>query len=233
MSDDFVNQLTLNCLISKTQLQKLNRHLKETTENIKKTNKEIYGDRVKQLFNDLLVDKPMDNVLQEVNIGFDYFFDKCVYYFKAIDNNECLEKDREYNADIIKDDIDYEREERDIANGNYREEEREEGYEEEEEGYEEREDEEREDEEKEDEEKEDEEKEEKEDEEEREEPIIKKTMDDRFKLQSTLIVRKKTNKKTCNSTGVEDIQQLPLDWFQSVKQNTKQHKIIPRQKEHM
>jgi hypothetical protein len=213
MSDDFVNQLTLNCLISKTQLQKLNRHLKENTETIKKTNKEIYGDRVKKLFEDLLVDRPIDNVLQEVNIAFDYFFDKCVYYFKAIDNNECLEKDRiENNEDIIKDDIDYEREERDIANGNYREQD---GEEEEEEGYGE----------------EQEEEEQEEEEQEEREQIVKKTIDDRFKLQSTLIVRKKTNKKTCNSTGVEDIQKLPLDWFQSVKQNNKQHKIIPRQKE--
>ena len=214
MSEDFVNQLTLNCLISKTQLLKLNRHLKENTETIKKTNKEIYGDRVKKLFEDLLVDRPIDNVLQEVNIAFDYFFDKCVYYFKAIDNNECLEKDRiENNEDNIKDDIDYEREERDIANGNYREqdgEEDEEEEEEEEEGYGE---------------------EQEEEEQEEREQIVKKTIDDRFKLQSTLIVRKKTNKKTCNSTGVEDIQKLPLDWFQSVKQNNKQHKIIPRQKE--
>ena len=193
MSEDFVNQLTLNCLISKTQLQKLNRHLKENAEDIKKSNKELYGDRVKQLFNDLLVDKSIDNVLQEVNIAFDYFFDKCVYYFKAIDNNESLEKDRGYKEVIIKDDIDYEREERDIANGNYREE----------------------------------------DDEREEKSTIKKPMDDRFKLQSTLIVRKKMNKKTCISTGVEDIQKLPLDWFHSAKQNNKQNKIIPRQKEHM
>ena len=196
MSEDFVNQLTLNCLISKTQLQKLTRHLKENTENIKKTNKEIYGDRLKQLFNDLLLDNPPDNMLQDVNISFDYFLDKCVYYFKAIDNNESLEKDR-FNCDDIKDDIDYEREERAIANGNYRE------------------------------------KEEEEEEEEEETPVIKKTLDDRFNLQSTLIVRKKTNTKTSNSTGVDDIQKLPLDWFQSVKQTNKQNKIIPRQKEHM
>ena len=211
MSEDFVNQLTLNCLISKTQLQKLTRHLKENTENIKKTNKEIYGDRLKQLFNDLLLDNPPDNMLQDVNISFDYFLDKCVYYFKAIDNNESLEKDR-FSCDDIKDDIDYEREERDIANGNYREQD---GEEEEEEGYGE----------------EQEEEEQEEEEQEEREQIVKKTIDDRFKLQSTLIVRKKTNKKTCNSTGVEDIQKLPLDWFQSVKQNNKQHKIIPRQKE--
>jgi hypothetical protein len=211
MSEDFVNQLTLNCLISKTQLQKLNRHLKENTENIKKTNKEIYGDRVKQLFNDLIVDKSIDNLLQEVNIAFDYFFDKCVYYFKAIDNNESLEKDRfdTNNTNIIKDDIDYEREERDIANGNYREQEEQEEQEEEEE------------------------EEEEEEQEEEDKSTIKKSMDDRFKLQSTLIVRKKMNKKTCISTGVEDIQKIPLDWFHSVKQNNKQHKIIPRQKEHI
>jgi hypothetical protein len=203
MSEDFVNQLTLNCLISKTQLQKLTRHLKENTENIKKTNKEIYGDRLKQLFNDLLLDNPPDNMLQDVNISFDYFLDKCVYYFKAIDNNESLEKDR-FNCDDIKDDIDYEREERAIANGNYREKEEEEEEEEEED-----------------------------EEEEEETPVIKKTLDDRFNLQSTLIVRKKTNTKTSNSTGVDDIQKLPLDWFQSVKQTNKQNKIIPRQKEHM
>jgi hypothetical protein len=230
MSDDFVNQLTLNCLISKTQLQKLNRHLKENTETLKKTNKEVYGDRVKQLFEALLVDKPIDNVLQEVNIAFDYFFDKCVYYFKAIDNNECLEKDRlNNNEDIIKDDIDYEREEREIANGNYREREREDDDSEEDnerEDNDSEEDNEREDDEREDNDSE-------EDDEREEDQIVKKTIDDRFKLQSTLIVRKKTNKKNCNSTGVEDIQKLPLDWFQSVKQNNKQNKIIPRQKEHV
>ena len=78
-----------------------------------------------------------------------------------------------------------------------------------------------------------EEEEEDEEEEEEETPVIKKTLDDRFNLQSTLIVRKKTNTKTSNSTGVDDIQKLPLDWFQSVKQTNKQNKIIPRQKEHM
>jgi len=230
MSEDFVNQLTLNCLISKTQLQKLNRHLKENTENIKKTNKEIYGDRVKQLFNDLIVDKSIDNLLQEVNIAFDYFFDKCVYYFKAIDNNESLEKDR-FDTNIIKDDIDYEREERDIANGNYREQEEQEEEQEEEEEEEEEEQEDEEQEEQEEEEEEEEEDNEREEEEDK--STIKKSMDDRFKLQSTLIVRKKMNKKTCISTGVEDLKQLPLDWFHSVKQNNKQNKIIPRQKEHI
>ena len=51
MSDDLVNQLTLNFLISKNQLQKLNKKLKDTTEIKRKSDKEIYEDRIKKLFN--------------------------------------------------------------------------------------------------------------------------------------------------------------------------------------
>ena len=42
MSEDFVNQITLSYLISKTQLQKLNKKMKETTENNRKTDKDIH-----------------------------------------------------------------------------------------------------------------------------------------------------------------------------------------------
>ena len=38
-------------------------------------------------------------------------------------------------------------------------------------------------------------------------------------------------KKPVNSVGVEDIQKLPLDWFQNVRQSYKTNKIIPRKKE--
>ena len=91
MSEDLVNQLTLSFLISKKQLQKLNKRLKETTETSRMSDKEIYNERIKNLFNDLLVDKPPTNLLQEVQTGFDFFLDKCIYYFKASDNNELLE----------------------------------------------------------------------------------------------------------------------------------------------
>ena len=35
-----------------------------------------------------------------INIAFDYFFDKCVYYFKARDDSYTLEKEREICNDI-------------------------------------------------------------------------------------------------------------------------------------
>jgi hypothetical protein len=216
MSDDLVNQLTLNFLISKNQLQKLNKKLKDTTETKRKGDKEIYEERIKILFNDLLVDNPPTNLLQEVKTGFDFFLDKCIYYLKASDNNELLEKERtnidDQSHDIIQDDIDYEKEERDIENGNY-----------EEHSEEEQDDEEQDDEEQYDEE---------EDDEKLDKHADKKTISSSrpFIHQSPVIVQNKY-KKTTSSIGVEDIQKLPLDWFQNVRQDYKKNKIIPRKKE--
>ena len=125
MSNDLVNQLTLNFLISKTQLQKLNKKIKDTSdqERLREINK--YNERIKNLFCDLLVCQPPDDLLLEVKNTFDSFIDKAIYYFKAHDNNIELEMERT----DIKEDIDYEREEREIEKGNYKE--REEGQEEE------------------------------------------------------------------------------------------------------
>ena len=39
------------------------------------------------------------------------------------------------------------------------------------------------------------------------------------------------NKYTNQSHGVDDIQKLPLNWFENLRQNYKQNNIIPRKKE--
>jgi hypothetical protein len=110
MSNELVDQLTLNFLISKTQLQKLNKKLKETTDNNRKTDKEMYGERIKELFSDLLVDNKPEDLLQDVETGFQFFLDKCIYYFKVRDTNKSLEQEQDVVDDIIKDDIDYDKE---------------------------------------------------------------------------------------------------------------------------
>jgi hypothetical protein len=199
MSEDLVNQITLSCLISKNQLQKLNKKLNENTENNRKSNKDIYEDRIKTLFYDLLKDREPDDLLQEVKTGFDFFLDKCIYYFKAVDNNELLEKERSNtlsDCDYIKDDINFEKEERDIERGNYKEED---------------------DDEEEDEDDED-------DEKDKLEECVAETKNNTF-------VKSKYSKKSNISEGVENIQQLPLNWFQNVRQDYKKNKIIPRKKE--
>ena len=120
MSNDLVNQLTLNFLISKAQLQKLNKKAKETSDQKRLREIQEYNDRIKNLFCDLLVCQAPDDLLFEVKNTFDNFIDKAIYYFKAHDNNNDLEMERSVND--IKEDIDYEKEAREIENGNYLEE---------------------------------------------------------------------------------------------------------------
>ena len=233
MSEDFVNQLTLNFLISKHQLQKLNKKVKENADTSRKTDKELYGQRITKLFNDLLVNEPPDTLLQDVQIGFDLFMDKCIYYLKAVDNNDLFEKARtdDYPSDnIIHDDIDYEKEGNSIERGNYKEEDLKWGVrgfpvkeEEEEDGSEE------------------------EDSEEEEEedggvnPVVKGSIKpvkedggvlnpvENGGIRGLPVVKHKLYKKN-TSVGVDDIQKLPLDWFQNVKENYKKNQIIPRKK---
>lgn len=120
MSEDLINQLTLNCLISKTQLQKLNKKTKENVSQKKQDEINKYNDRIKMLFSDLLVCNPPSDLLCDVKSSFDIFIEKTIYYFKAHDHSAKLESDRS-NNDIIHNDIDFEKEEREIERGDYEE----------------------------------------------------------------------------------------------------------------
>ena len=206
MSDDLINQLTLNFLISKNQLQKLNKKVKENSNQIKIQEIQKYRKRITTLVNNLLDYQPPDDLLFEVKLAFDTFVDKSIYYFKAHDNSEQLENER-LNKDIIHDDIDFEKEEND----------KEEDDEDEEKDQEEKDDEEKD--------QEDEEKEEEKDDEEKGET---KEEEKSIHKHNNIIVK---NKYTNQSHGVDDIQKLPLNWFQNVRQNYKQNHIIPRKKE--
>jgi hypothetical protein len=230
MSDDLVNQLTLNFLISKQQLQKLNKKVKETSDQRKIRETQEYIDRIKTLFSDLLVCQPPDDLLFEVKTAFDTFIEKSIYYFKAHDNSENLEKER---CEQIHEDFDYEKEEREIENGNYKErsndseEELEDGYNDDNDDNEDDNEQDEEHEEKEHEEKEHEKEEEKYNiiEEQTKIKITNKT------INHTPIVVTSKYKKLTKSDGVDDIQRLPLDWFENVRQNYKKNQIIPRKKE--
>ena len=211
MSDDLVNQLTLNFLISKNQLQKLNKKVKENSDQIKVKEIQKYRKRIITLFHNLLDSQPPDDLLFEVKLACDTFIDKSIYYFKAHDNSTQLENER-LNTDIIHDDIDFEKEDNDKDPEGTKEE-KEDFEERDEEGYE------------------DDEADEEEDEEDKqgdgegyEEPQ-KSTYNN-----NNIIVKNKYTKPS-HSIGVDDIQKLPLNWFQNVRQNYKQNNIIPRKKE--
>ena len=220
MSDDLVNQLTLNFLISKNQLQKLNQKSKEISDQHKTKEIQAYSDRIKILFNDLLVNQPPDDLMFDVKNTFDKFIDRSIYYFKAHDNSEALEIERTTNKTReIYEDIDYEKQEKAIENGNYKERScsEESQYEEDKDNKEE-----------------DDEEDDKEDDEEDDEEHDKEYQQDEEEttkpnIQRPVLVTSKY-KKTTNSVGVDDIQKLPLDWFQNVRKDYIKNNIIPRTK---
>jgi hypothetical protein len=211
MSDDYVNQLTLNFLISKTQLAKLNKKITQDSQNILHEDKERFRKDIVQLFNKLLENDVPSDLLQDVRDSFDHFIDKSIYYLKVREDNN---KNNEYYN----------------KNDNFKE--GEDGEDDNEDG---------EDEDGEDEDGEDD-NEEQEDEPNFNEEDVVETMieeddeeddeEDESEEQNNVVrVHKKVTKTTMVSNGVDDIQKLPLDWFNNIRQNYKKTQILSRKKE--
>ena len=213
MSDDLVNQITLNFLISKQQLQKLNKKIKQKEEDKMKTDMEIYKDQVVDLFFKMINDELPDDLLEDVKHSYTYFVDKSIYYLKMKEssNTEFIEADKEDDATVasLEEDEDAtvasssETEEEDdatVASSS-------------------------------------------ETEEDEDATVASLEDDEDTKLSNTnkgpifetqFEPKMETRyKKFANtkSKGVDDIQHLPLDWFSKVRQTYKQNQIIPRHKD--
>jgi hypothetical protein len=200
MSEELVNQLTLNFLISKNQLNKLNKKINEDKDNVRLNDKEKYKERIQNLFEDLLNNKIPNNLIQEVRTGFDFFLDKCIYYFKISDNNESenLNDDNENLNDYIMDDIDFDKDDQDDQDD------QEDNLEDDQDDQD-------------------------DDLEENTKNIFKPF--DNSEKKTNINIKEKYNKNYHKSEGKENIQHLPLDWFQNIRQDYKKNKIIPRKKE--
>jgi hypothetical protein len=87
--NDYVNQLTLSFLISKNQLQKLNK-LKQ-----KQHEEPVYDkERVNELFTQLLNNERPDDLLEDVKTCFDAFIEKSIYYLEIHDKNLVIQTSR-------------------------------------------------------------------------------------------------------------------------------------------
>ena len=229
MSEDLVNQITLNFLISKQQLYKLNKKIKQKEEDKMKTDMEIYKEQFIELFNKMVNDDFPEDLLEDVKHSYNYFVEKSIYYLKmkaetnkSVNEIEDDVEDKELQTN--NDDLSETNEDEDLSETN-------------------NEDEEDEDDEDEDLSETNEDDEDEEDEEDEDEDDLSETNNDlsetneeeiskskkTFTTSSTIYskVYKKVNRPT-KSKGVEDIKQLPLDWFTKVKQTNKQNSIIPR-----
>jgi len=102
MSENFVNQVTLDCLLNKEMFSK---HIKnQKAKAINKQDRRFYRKRIYNLFKELLVSKddPSD-LLPDVKYAYNEFVNSCINYFKTIDNNDLIQaeyKDIEDLKDI-------------------------------------------------------------------------------------------------------------------------------------
>lgn len=199
LENAYVNQLTLNFLISKTQLQKLNKLKQKEIISEPKYDKK----RIHQLFNQLLDNERPDDLLEDVKTCFDAFIEKSIYYLDIHDKNEIIQNERTNNVeeDGIKEDINFQYEEDMNDDINFEEENNEQDDEDDQE-Y------------------------ENINEEYFEEP--KKPIPNKKNLYAKPHPKYSKNSK---SIGVENIQKLPLDWFNTTRKNYEINKIIPRKKE--
>jgi hypothetical protein len=171
MSDDLVNQITLNYLISKSQLQKLNNKIKQKEQDNMKSDKEIYKDQIGELFTKCLNDEFPDDLLQDVRNSFTYFIEKSVYYLKIKANN--LDTSASEAADAVEDldeDLDADLDVNLVVN-------------------------------------------------------LETDNLDVTPVKPERVFKK--NNKVVHSEGVENIQQLPLDWFTKVRCGYKQNRNLP------
>ena len=92
MSDDFVNRVTIDCLMNKEQYNKY-----ITSKEIKSTNrkdKKFYRQRIYSLIKELLLSKEEKNhILPDVIYTFDNFVNSCIHYFKTLDHNDIVQAD--------------------------------------------------------------------------------------------------------------------------------------------
>ena len=89
MSQAYVNQLTINCLVNKDMI---NKHVNK--KQLKKEQKEeikFYRKRTYNLFKEMINGTPPEDLLPDVKYAYDNFINASIHYFKTIDNNDIIQ----------------------------------------------------------------------------------------------------------------------------------------------
>jgi hypothetical protein len=203
MSDDLVNRITLDYLISKQQLQKLNKHIKQKETDTLRTDRQLYNERISELFTKMMKDEMPDNLLQEVKNSFTYFIEKSIYYLKMTDQEHSAEHSEAEEATVAS--LEEEEEEHSAEHSDEDEEDDDVNLEEDDDVN-----------------------LEEDDDVNLEEDSSEHSEEDETNRKTQKVFNKKP--KQTHSEGVEEIQHLPLDWFTKVRCNYKQKQIIQRKK---
>jgi hypothetical protein len=93
MSEDLINQITLDCLINKEVYEKMHEFKKQKI--INKKDKKFYRKRILNLTRELLLKKDDDysEINPDIKYSFDNYIKTCIHYFKIIDNNDIIQEE--------------------------------------------------------------------------------------------------------------------------------------------
>jgi hypothetical protein len=92
MSQAFVDQVTLDCLLNKSMFNTQVKNKK--AQSVNKEERKFYKKRIYNLFKEMLINKaePAD-LLPDVKYTYDNFINASINYFKTIDNNDLLQEE--------------------------------------------------------------------------------------------------------------------------------------------
>ena len=92
MSQAFVDQVTLDCLLNKSLFNTQVKNKK--AQSVNKEDKKFYKKRIYNLFKEILINKSEpENLFPDVKYAYDNFINSSINYFKTIDNNDLLQEE--------------------------------------------------------------------------------------------------------------------------------------------
>jgi len=104
MSQAYLNQLTIDCLLNKDYKDYINKRIK--SKQMKHENKEdlkFYKKRIYNLFKEIITGNSPDDLLPDVKYAYSNFLNASISYFKTVDNNDIIQseyKDMEFPPEI-------------------------------------------------------------------------------------------------------------------------------------
>ena len=92
MSQAFVDQVTLDCLLNKSLFNTQVKNKK--AQSVNKEERKFYKKRIYNLFKEMLINKAEpEDLLPDVKYTYDNFINASINYFKTIDNNDLLQEE--------------------------------------------------------------------------------------------------------------------------------------------
>jgi hypothetical protein len=106
--DNLINKITMDCLISKNQKQKMIHY--SSNKQYDKKDKKFYRRRIINLTREMLLNNYSDDILHDVKEAFDIYVKTCIGFFKVKDEVDIIQSDmcflEEVTNDVDKLDLD-------------------------------------------------------------------------------------------------------------------------------